>query len=395
MSMLVRKKHLRLIFWALILLFLSAGSIFFLRWSRNVNIGSSDFNAYWAASRLFLEGRNPCDPKSMLEIERAHMSPDQEYVMMTWNPPTLWVLLLPLALMPFQTARVVWLLINLLIVPISCFLLWRIFFPSKRIGILAIYCLIAIFFSPILVSILTGQITLLVLLGLSSCLFLIKREKWFWAGIALILISVKPHLVILTGPYLILYMVVRRKWSGLLGISTAVAICLAFLFVLRPSWIVDYITPLSSPPTFWETPTFGGVLKSYGAGSWSQYIGFGFLGLLPFLLRKLSPLTLESTTSLLTLVTVPITFFGWSYDQNILLLPIAEIICWTAAPSSSRRARWVVALLVVCVLVVSMIQRVKAMNEVVFFWVPLAWWAIYALAAWMTGRGHPSKLDTS
>jgi len=333
-----------------------------------------------------MEGRNPSEPDNMLEMEHTHYNPDQGFVMMTWNPPTLWVFMLPLAWMPFQVARCVWLLVNVLLILVSCLMLGLTYLPRERVAPLLVYYLVMSFFSPMLLVILTGQITFLVVFGVAASLFLIKRERWFWAGAALILTSVKPHLVILVGPYLMFYMAVRRKWAGWLGLGVAGVTCLMILFILRPSWIVDFSALLDAPSIDWATPTIGGFLGFHGIAPWSRYVGIGFLLLLPFFLRRSESISLETAASVLILVTIPMTFFGWSYDQSLLLVPIAQIVGWLCSPLQSVIRRWALSVAMVVVIAVNIAQRVAKTSDVYSFWVPLAWGAIYTLASWLVGR---------
>lgn len=326
--------------WILTCCLLLIGCGVFLQWAKTLDIGANDFRAYWAASRLFLEGRNPYDQQNLWEMQHLHFQTDADSGLMVWNPPTVWIFLLPVAWLPGETARAVWLLVNVVLVLGSCFLLRQIYFPTRSIVALAFYWLIAMTFAPVLVAILVGQITFLVLFGLTTALFFIKREQWFWAGVMLIFTTIKPHLVMLAVPYLLLYMAVQRKWRGWLGLLTAGGACLAILFAFRPAWIADFNLLLHHPPTNWLTPTLGGIMKLYGLGNGGQYLGFIFLLLLPILLKRPAPLTVESAVSILTLITVPTTFFGWSFDQSILLAPIAQIVAWLSDPSCSNKVRW-------------------------------------------------------
>jgi hypothetical protein len=305
--------------------------------------------------------------------------------------------MLPLAWIPFQVARCVWLLVNVLLILVSCLMLGLTYLPRERVAPLLVYYLVMSFFSPMLLAILTGQITFLVVFGVAASLFLIKRERWFWAGAALILTSVKPHLVILVGPYLMFYMAVRRKWAGWLGLGVAGVTCLMILFILRPSWIVDFSALLDAPPTNWATPTIGGFLSFYGAGPWVRYIGTGFLLLLPLFLRQSEFISLETAVSVLILVTIPMTFFGWSYDQSLLLVPIAQIVGWLFGPLRSALGRWVLSVSMIVTVTVNMAQRAAAAKtrECYFFWVPLVWGVIYALASWMVGRSSDRRLRGS
>jgi hypothetical protein len=346
-------------------------------------IGASDFNAYWSASRLLLEGRNPTDPANMLEMERAYFNPDQDFTMMAWNPPMLWVFMLPVAWLPFQTARVTWLLINVTLAMASCLMLGRVYMPRGRVAPLLTYLLLAACFSPMLLAFLTGQVTFLVVFGVAACLFMVKQQWWFGAGAALILTSVKPHLVILVGPYLLLYIAARRKWAGWLGLGLSGAACVAILFVLRSSWLVDFMGLLDAPPVDWATPTLGGLLSLYGAGRWVRFIGLGFLLVLPVLIRRPEQFSLETSASVLTLLTIPTTFFGWSYDQSLLLIPIAQVVGWLFEPMRSALGRWLLVAAMLAALAANMAQRVATTDEVYFFWVPLAWAGVYVATRYL------------
>lgn len=347
-------------------------------------VGVGDFRAYWSASRLLLEGRNFYDPDNMLEMERAHVDPEQDFTMMAWNLPATFVFILPLAWVPFQIAKSIWLLVNLTLILLSCLLLGSVYLPPGRAPLLT-YNLMAVFFAPVLVAILIGQITFLVVFGLAASIALIQRERYFWAGVALILTSVKPHLVMLIGPYLLLYMALRRKWSGWLGLGVAGAICAATLFILRPGWATDFQGLLSIAPVNWATPTLGGFLATYGIGSWSRYLVFAFLPLVLIFLRPASRISLETAASVLVLVTIPTTFFGWSYDQSLLLAPMAQIIGRLFASLRSG-GRWATIAAMVLAMTLNMAQRIIATDEVYYVWVPIAWGAIYALAFWLANR---------
>lgn len=352
-------------------------------------VGASDFNAYWSASRLLLGGRDPTDPSNMLEMERAYFDPVQDFIMMAWNPPTLWVFMLPLAWLPFQTARVTWLLINVTLAMVSCWMLGLVYLPRGRVALMLIYLLLAICFSPMLLAFWTGQITFLVVFGVALSLLLVKQQRWFGAGAVLIMTSVKPHLVILVGPYLLLYMAARRKWAGWFGLGLAGGVCVALLFILRPTWLVDFTRLLNAPPLDWATPTLGGFLSLYGVGRWMRFIGLGFLVVLPVLISRPDKFPVGTIVSVLVLLTIPTTFFGWSYDQSLLLIPMAQLVGWLFGPVRSAVGRWGLIMAAVAALVANMAQRVATTDEVYFLWVPLAWAGIYAAASYL--RRNTSK----
>lgn len=352
------------------------------------SVGEADFYVYWAAGRLFLEGRNPCDAENMLAVERKVYDPDQRSVMMAWNPPSLWVLILPLAWMPFGAARSVWLLTNVSLLLACCVMLRSIALAGRSAGSFLVYCLTAAVFPPVLLTIFAGQITLLVLFGVVASLYLIRREHWFWAGAALVLTSVKPHLVLLVGPYLLLYMAKRRKWAGWIGLGAAGAVCVLILCARRAAWLEDYLSVVDIFSVDWATPTIGGLLGFYGCGRWARLFSVvGFL-LLPLLLRGERPVALETAVSVLILVTLPTTFFGWSFDHSLLLVPVAQIIGWLSGPLLARAEKCTVGGAMAAAVVTDIAQRIAQTSEVFYLWVPLAWGGIYGMAWWMVRRGE-------
>lgn len=355
---------------------LVVGAILFSR-LLEIPMGFHDFQAYWSASYLLLNGRDPYDQENLLEIQRAYVDSDQEVSVVVWNPPTTFVFLLPLAWLPFRIARPVWLLVNISLFLMSCFMLGSVYLPPGRAPLL-VYILLATIFPPVSGVVGIGQITFLILFGVAASVFLIRRKQFFWAGAALFLGSVKPHLIVLLAPYLLLYMAVRRKWSGWAGAGAVFLGCVVVLYVLRPNWMADFQVILKDPPVTWNTPTIGGFLALYGFG-WTRYIIFAFLLMLPPFLRQATPVSLETTVSILTLVTIPTTFFGWGFDQSLLLLPIAQIVGWLFQPMRTA-ARWALSAVIAMVLIANFIHRIFLTVDVYYFWVPLAWALIYALA---------------
>ena len=59
---------------------------------------------------------------------------------------------------------------------------------------------------------------------------------------------------------------------------------------------------------------------------------------------------------------------------------------WLFGLLRSAAGRWVLVAAMVAAITANVVQRVIETSEVYFFWVPLAWGVIYALAAGMVGR---------
>jgi Glycosyltransferase family 87 len=277
--------------------------------------------------------------------------------------------------MPFIAAKFAWLLTSILIVLTAGLLLTAIYMPTAPPGIRLAFLVFSIIFPAVITGLYMGQVTFLVFWGLVACLFLIKKEQWFWAGAALILTTVKPHMVVLPVLYLLVYMARRRKFQGWAGLAVAGFVCLAILLLLSPDLADNLIGETAVASGHWATSTIGGVLSYLGVTEAARYLILLLLPL-PFLLAKYSDrFSIEFSVALLTLITVPTTIYGWSYDQTILLIPIAQVFSWL----TRSKNKLAISALIVCVMALNYFQRVLPLNEVYYVWVPLVWWFIFGI----------------
>jgi putative effector of murein hydrolase len=105
-------------------------------------------------------------------------------------------------------------------------------------------------------SLVFGQINFLEVLGLAWFLSLSKSNKQYLAGASLVLTTIKPHLVILTLPILLLDLLRKKEWKTLAGFAIALAFCFIILFAFYPPWIQSFLGVVTSGmSTVRETPT--------------------------------------------------------------------------------------------------------------------------------------------
>jgi len=257
-------------------------------------------------------------------------------------------------------------------------LLARLYLPPGNNKIAVLFLIFAFSLPQVVTGIVIGQVTFLVFLGLIACMALIKKERWFWAGAVLILTIIKPHMVVLPLIYILIHMAQRRQYKGWVGLILAGISCLVIVTLFRPHWVGDLLGEMAIPPIHWATPTIGGLLSSWGLPDFTRYLMILFLPL-PFILAKYqASIKMELAVALLTLITVPTTFFGWSFDQVILLIPIAQVFAWMTLAKNKTINFWFVFALVVS-LGITYIQRAQISNDVYYVWFPFFWWFIFGL----------------
>jgi hypothetical protein len=374
--------------WSFLILLLFIGLIFLQNVMSKTYVGEGDFIGYWSATYLFHNGQNPYDPNLVGFTQHVQMQTGLDYTVMAWNPPFLFVFLLPLAFLPFTIAKLVMLLINLIIVLGAGLMLSRLYLPAGNMRLTLTYVILAIGMPPVISGLYMGQVTFFVFLGLVSSMMLIKKGQWFWSGAVLVFTSIKPHMAILAVIYLLILMAQHRQYKGWLGLIIASIVCVIILFIFRASWINDLLGETAIAPVNWATPTIGGLLSYLHISEYGRYLIVLLLPL-PFLLsRYRATISMEFSVALLTLITVPVTFFGWSYDQTILLIPIAHIFNM-ASRVNHKLFNICLAIAILSALVFNYWQRLMNTNDVYYVWVPLFWCLIFGLTWYL----HTKKLE--
>jgi hypothetical protein len=340
-------------------------------------IGATDFRPYWSSSFLLAHGQDFGNPANMDNIERTLTGWKEPYTMSAWFAPTGNLVLLPYILFPFTRATYYWLITNIAIVFLSVTLLWR----NTKIHIWI--PLGATFgFSMTMLSLIYGQVNTLVVLGLTLFLFFTESKRDFVAGMSLALTTIKPHLVILTLPLLILDIVWRKQWRVLAGFISTLIGCALALYILYPLWPVSFWQVVTSGlGSFREAPTIPGLLVHAGDRTYGKWLwGAGlFLATIIWWKRKkeLKQRTLIDASIIAGMILSPI---GWSYDQIVLLIPLSHVLEWMIGSSLVRKDTIAITLILIIINLVSFYERTLSLSEVWFFWIPLVIMAVYVFA---------------
>lgn len=362
-------KHIVGVLLIIILLFLLALSLP----SAKIDIGKGDFLAYWSASHLLSEGKNPYDFPTLLSVERE-TGWTQEYPYMVWNPPWLHLLLLPYGWLPFTKAASSWLITNIVLIYICSVSLWRLFSTQKGQRVWWVAPLVAFAFVPTLVTLTTGQVNTLVLLGIVGSVLSITQGRDSLGGLMLFLTTVKPQLVYVFLPAAFLWLAMERRWVSFITFGASIGAAISLLSWRLPSWFGSYLTTMRSPLLGWETPTIGGIVSHYLGTDLGKYLGIIVLPLVLYLLvLNKERLDLRTATSMILLVSLPTSIFGWSYDQVILIFPLMQIAAWVMEGELEIADASLVVFSLVLYDAIMLYQRIAQIpNELYYFWVPLA-----------------------
>lgn len=340
-------------------------------------VGAIDFRPYWSSTVLLARGQDFGDPLVVDRFEREQTGWQKPYTMLAWFAPTGNLVLLPFTLFPFDRAVYYWLLTNIVIVFASALILAHAASLKQWVGVLCVFS-----FSMTLVALIAGQVSTLVLLGLALFFYFNGKQQDGAAGACLVLTTIKPHLVILALPLLLLGQARSRRWSVLAGFSGGLLVCGLILIILNPSWVEYFIRLVNlGMDVDRETPTLSGLLMTAGVPRLGKFLWLGALAI-AVCLWWLSGKNwqVRSMVDLSLMVGLVVSPIGWSYDQIILMVPLMRVMGWAVDGSLSRRAS--VLLLVVLGLanLATYIQRALSPSDIGFFWVPLACAGVYLYA---------------
>ena len=339
-----------------------------------------DFVEYWSAGKLNLTRGNPYDPEQLtiLQLQTGRV---ENVPIMMWNPPWTLTLVMPFGALPYSVSRVLWLLLNIGIIFLGVDWAWRFYEGPEKYRWVA--WLVAFSFGPSLRVLKIGQISPLLLLGVVGFLYFNEHQRSWWAGAALSLITVKPHLVYLVGLAVLCWAIDNRRWSVLLGGGLALSVAMGIAWGINPALVRQYrYALLHYPPEQWATPTLGAVLRAlFGPEKvWLQFIP-AFMGSIWFVLywrRHHAAWVWREQLPLIILVSVLTSAYGWVFDHAILLLALLPVALALLRANWKSRPGDKIGLLVVY-LIVDGLVLFSSMEQLWYWWlVPffLGWYLL-------------------
>lgn len=192
-----------------------------------------DFRGYYAAARVLLEGGNPYDyhlvARVLLEVT-GEMGNNPYYY-----PPWFAWLFIPMAYLPFQFARAIWMIFNLIIWNFSLWQLGKIVgWPQMGWRSYGLFALTTFSFAWITWR--YEQAGILVFTLLVALIWSIQHENWIWSGIWLALLLVKPNVTLAVVTGVGLWLLRKGQWRSVLVMLLTLFVLLAISTWITPDW---------------------------------------------------------------------------------------------------------------------------------------------------------------
>lgn len=333
--------------------------------------GRRDFVEYWASGNLIAHHADPYNAEAILKLERsAGFPPDMAPIIMG-NPPSALLLVLPLGLFSPTAGELVWELLLLISLAVSVSTVRKVYGQPKSLLDLLGYS-----FAPALSCLLSGQVTIFLLLGLA--LFLRwNRTRPFLAGAALWFCLLKPHLFVPFGLVLLLWIVLTRSYRVLMGTIAALSLSSAVATSMNPAVWTQYGQMMrESRLDRVVIPSASTVLRQYVYPHtlWVQClpVGFACVWALAYFWKHREGWDWKEQGSLLMLLSVFSAPYTWFMDQAVLIPAILR-----GAYQTRSRTLIAVLALMSAIIEVGILSKVPLLHSNFYLWTAPAWLAWY------------------
>jgi hypothetical protein len=374
-------------------------------------IGSRDFIQYWSAYQALRAGANPYDGLVLHPIERAAgQSPDATIFM--WNPPWTVLLIAPVLELPFGASCLAWIGCNLaLLMGIGVLLVRDVPDGGRSLFMPAI--LSTLLFYPAMETIALGQISLVLALAVTLFLCCAVKGNDVGAGLSLVLLTIKPHLFMIFGAWVVYWVVRERRWRVPAAAAIGLLALVLLTWALWPGALLDWWASFGQPPRGPGAESTANWVTS-SLASWVRLSLHHWTGQAPLWPMAVIPLAgLAATLIYLAVVHPPIGWteqihpvlclsvglapYGWPFDHSVLVLGQVLLVLRVIQAGISPARRTAVFAALGTMLVVPIALEGPNSGHHLLAWYP---WASLVIWAWARRRvpcehhEGPHALDT-
>jgi hypothetical protein len=348
-------------------------TLFAIPLANNMSI-TRDFIEYWASGQQLVHHASPYDFDAIAAWEQSAGCPKGPALPML-SPPWILPLLYPLGFLGARIAAVLWNLFLFGCLLLSVHLIRQMHgSPPNRLHWLSIA------FTPVILVLAMGQISILALLGVT--LFLRYHEQRpILSGAALWLCVLKPHLLLIFLVVLALWILTTRRYQIAIGAVAAMALSTATALLIEPHAWSEYLHVAQfSQAVMQFAPCFAGVIRHWIApqARWLQYLpaAVSSVWAIIYYWRHRASWSWLRHGNLLILVSLLVAPYGFVYDQCCALPAILHGVYVTR----SRKALAALALLILLAdIQLFGVSSYSPLSSPHWIWTGLAWIVWYSI----------------
>jgi hypothetical protein len=239
------------------------------------NPGGNDFLPRYLGTRLFMvKGQSPYSEATTQEIQKmvyGRPAEKEEDQVLFVYPFYSFLIFAPFALIKnYVLARAVW----MTVLEISLFLLagigislsrWRI----SRSMLVVILIFTALWYHSVRVVI-NGNASVLCALFLAAAFLAIRSEHDVLGGFLIALASIKPQMVVLLIPFVLIWASSQRRWLLFWSLLVSLGFLIATTVLLIPDWIWQNLVQIVAYPSYTQPGSPGAIFYQYLPGIGKQ-----------------------------------------------------------------------------------------------------------------------------
>lgn len=303
-----------------------------------------DFRGYYAAARVLLAGGNPYDYHQVAQVlldVTGEMGNNPYYY-----PPWFSWLFIPVALLPFQIARAIWMMLNVILWNLGLLRLGEAMsWPVPGWRRYALFALATFSFAWITWR--YEQAGILVFFMFVELILSIHSQKWIRAGIWMALLLVKPNITLIVVTGISLWLLRKAQWRPVLVMLLTLVVLLSISTAITPNWFQPFTeegfgrgltVALDGPDEVVAiriNTTFLDWLRTLGIEPpWNRLL-YGIaicVGIMVYFWSVYRSTSFVELTSVLLLVSYAITPYVLQYDYP----PLVITLFWAFSRSTSK-----------------------------------------------------------
>ncbi|TMD60220.1 MAG: DUF2029 domain-containing protein [Chloroflexi bacterium] len=296
-----------------------------------------DYIQYWLASRALLEGWDPYDATTWRAMHDAIGSAGGEIAIGFGflYPLTTPVATLPFALLPVAIAAPLWFVSQTTSVLVALIALGRRIFVSHPRRDVFLLLVLAVLMDPAYAVAGDGNLTRFMPAIIGGAMALVLRGRAFSAGLILGLGILKPQLLVVFVPALVLFLPMRERVRLVLGGIFTVGTLAAISWAMRPGWVTEWLGQITRVQgEYGRTNLWGYVPVEDRWAGWAIAAALVLALVLWWYARRPPILVAASVALALSLFLSP---YGGPLDQAVLLVAVATYIAMIEDVSGFRR----------------------------------------------------------
>ena len=248
------------------------------------NPGGNDFLVHWVGTRaLIMDDLSPYSDEVALRIQTAaygRAALPGEHELRVAYPLYSGILFTPFAMIKdYVLARALWMTLLEVCLLGTAVLSMRLVDWKPGVVVAFVFLLFAVLWYHGVRPLINGNAVIVVALLITAALAAIRSGQDEWAGVFLAYATIKPQLVVLLIPFVLLWAVSKRRWR-LVAWTIGGVVLFSFVGVFFvPNWILQNIQEVLRYPGYNPPGTPGAAFQAWWPGIGEQ-LGWGLAILL-------------------------------------------------------------------------------------------------------------------